>query len=132
MKKLNLYDKIKLTSELLSWNKTEINYKNVILPRYEKIILTGECSLHDYDTNCYCLRLSILFNIQFNNRYSVRVSYITIDDGDFGGWIHNLDYNQAIYLLNEIKNVYDTIYSLPSDDEMNEKLDHLGIIIEYE
>jgi len=132
------YEKIEVANKLFQWDNISDEHRPFAVGR---IFHEGECTLHSYGRGFYYVKIYVTPYMKWNTKtkkydqngnYSVRVWYATIDDGDFGGWYDDLPLEDAKYIANEIKNIYDPIISLPSDEEMNELLEHTGITVGHE
>ena len=138
MDKMNEFEQIEMAYKLNQWDDLSNTHSPV---HWGKIIHEGNCSHHCYGRGFFYLRIYVMIHRKWNEdtskydengNYSVRVWYGTIDDGDFGGWYEDLPLEDAKWIANEIKDIYNTIYSLPTDDEMNKLLEPTGMKLSRE
>lgn len=117
------YDMFKQLRELTSLHETKNGFS--------KFIQKGDIEFYDYGVGFF--DVSVYYYRDHLGRHNVRIFLDTIDDGDYGGWLRKVrekDARETVKLIAE--NVFRNMVSLPSLQELNEKLDPYGIQVGYE
>lgn len=88
------------------------------------MIFKGELDFHDYDTGMFDVCMYYIFS---QGQHCVRVWFGTIDDGDFGSWTACKSKEKALALLEKVKNKFEEITTLPTQEELNDDFKELGV-----
>ena len=118
---MNKYTAIKALTALteLSWHG---NWK------WEKVLPSGNIELHDYDKGFLCVACSI----ENFDDFKVRLTITNIDDGMLGAWKATGDLEGSRGFLKKVAKVFEHMTALPKLEEINKKLEPLGLKLEYE
>jgi hypothetical protein len=98
---------------------------------YNKFIQTGQLCFHDYGRGFIDLAIHVVHN--HKKEYSLRISFGTIDDGDFGAWIPQPSFEAAVALSDRVANeVFANMIAFPTKEHLNVILRPYGIYVDYE
>ncbi len=98
---------------------------------YQKMIQTGNLSVHDYGKGY--IDLLIYYHLDMKGKHCIRLWFGTIDDSSFGGWKIMKTEQAAIKLINKVSNeVFKEMMIFPSDDKLNVMLRSYGLYVCYE
>ncbi len=98
---------------------------------FQKLIQTGQLGLWDYDTGFIDLLIYPYTN--HKNEHYLRISFSTIDDGNFGVFKKVNSWEDARVLASIVANeVFKDMTAFPTKEELNKQLEKYSIAVDYE
>jgi hypothetical protein len=98
---------------------------------YSKFIQTGNIEFGDYGRGFFDVDIYALYQ-PLSQRWAVIIWLGTIDDGDYGALLENLDEETARNLVERVANeVFKDMVAFPTQDELNKILRPYGLYVTY-
>jgi hypothetical protein len=99
---------------------------------YQIFLPTGDLNFSDYGRGYLCVNLYLYDRHSPEGKTQIRIVFLTADDGDFGGWGGFLEKDKAEDVLKTCVELFDSMYCLPSQEDLNSQLQPFGIQVNYE
>lgn len=123
MDRYETFAKLKELTEM----KTIENNDKVL--SFSKMCQTGNLEFCDYGRGFLNVEISAYVHPSKGHGPFCRVWFATIDDGDFGGWVNHKTLEDARKQAIKVKEVFEKIVTLPTQDELNILLRPTGMYV---